>query len=239
VSSIDIFELELRKLDRVAGVGFSGGGEDLTVHLMVPEPDDVPIVGSQAEELARLYLDRTVSVVVLPLGPVPAPPPPPPEVRLRAVEGEGVVAPSGGRVSSGALPGGGATAPTSAPTSRRAALLGVHLAPGGAEIEVHVGRAGEQAIGRGAAGQPAAAAQATIDALGRLGWDIPFQVRSAVRLALGIEGAVVVSLSGPGGGRMGIGQGAFPEEAAAKATLQALNRYVDDVRRIPPAREPR
>jgi hypothetical protein len=85
-------------------------------------------------------------------------------------------------------------------------------------------------VGRAPVGQAAAVVQATVDALERLGWSVPFTVRSAVRLAFGVDGAVAVVLQGAGAERLGLSRAVTPEEATAKATLQALNRYLDDPR---------
>jgi hypothetical protein len=108
--------------------------------------------------------------------------------------------------------------------------LGVQLAGGGKEVEVRLILDGVRSVGRGPAGRPSAVVTATMDALQQLGWPIPFTVRNAVRLAMGVDGAVAVSLSGPGGDRLGISRGSTAGEAAAKATLHALNRYLAETR---------
>ena len=115
----------------------------------------------------------------------------------------------------------------------RVRLLSVNFADDGTVVEVNLGRSGNRSVGRAPAGRPAGVVVATLQALEELGWSIPFTVRNAVRLAMGIDGAIAVSLSGPGGDRLGISRGSTAEEAAAKATLHALNRYLGDTR-LPP-----
>ena len=62
-----------------------------------------------------------------------------------------------------------------------------------------------------------------------------FDVASAVRLSMGRAGAVMVHLVGGAGERLGVATAATPHEAAVKASLQALNRWLDDPSRRLPA----
>jgi hypothetical protein len=112
----------------------------------------------------------------------------------------------------------------------RVALLGVHLVDGGREVEVHLSHEARRTVGRARAGKSVSTALATLEALQDLGLPVPFTVRSAVRLGLGIDGAVVVTLAGPGGDRMGLGRAATTDHATVKATLQALNRFLEEAR---------
>jgi hypothetical protein len=115
-------------------------------------------------------------------------------------------------------------------TRPRVALLGVHVVEGGREVEVHLGHEARRTVGRGRAGKTASTASATLEALQDLGLAVPFTVRSAVRLGLGVDGAVAVILGGPGGDRLGLGRAATADHATVKATLQALNRFLEDPR---------
>jgi hypothetical protein len=112
----------------------------------------------------------------------------------------------------------------------RIRLLDVHVRAddGGApEVEVHLGFEGIRTIGRAKAGDPSAAAVATFEALKRLGASVPFRVEAAALFehVLG-EGVMLVLASDADGERYGVAAGINVEEAAVRATLHALNRYL-------------
>jgi hypothetical protein len=117
----------------------------------------------------------------------------------------------------------GATRPT------RIRLLDVHLVhhEPDVEVEVHLGYEGVQTVGRASGGDPTAAAAATFEALQRLGANVPFRVEAAALFehVLG-EGVMLVLASEQSGQRYGVAAGATVEQAAARATLHALNRYL-------------
>jgi hypothetical protein len=117
-------------------------------------------------------------------------------------------------------------------TRPRVALLGVHVVDGGREVEVHLGHEARRTVGRGRAGRTSSTVLATLEALQDLGWALPFTLRTTVRLGLGVDGAVAVVLGGPGGDRLGLGRAATPDHATVKATLQALNRFLEDPRSL-------
>ena len=113
------------------------------------------------------------------------------------------------------------------------------------EVEVHLAYGGQRTIGRGdIGGGPAAAANATIDALRGLRLTVPFSVKSAASGLNGPTGdAVMVVLASepPGMNRFGVSAGGTASEAAARATLHALNRYLSLPRggqALPPAPAP-
>lgn len=205
--ALDTFEAELRKIPGVVAVGYSGGGEDLSVHLVVPSASDLATVRGHAEGLVRLYLDQPVSFVI---GPTPGPSRAGPDLR-----GSGEALPS----VAAADPRLVSSLPSRAPRVR---LLAVRTTSD--DVEVRLGYGDEEVSGREKAGPPGAPAVATLGALRLLGWPLRFSVRSAVRLAFGVEGAVVVVLSGADGERLGIARADVAEEAIVKATLHALNR---------------
>jgi hypothetical protein len=95
------------------------------------------------------------------------------------------------------------------------------------EVEVHLGFEGVRTIGRGKAGDPSAAALATFEALTRLGASVPFRVEAAALFehVLG-EGVMLVLGSEVEGERYGVAAGANIEQAAVRATLHALNRFL-------------
>jgi hypothetical protein len=95
------------------------------------------------------------------------------------------------------------------------------------EVEVHLGYEGVHTVGRARGGDPTAAAVATFEALQRLGAKVPFQVEAAALFehVLG-EGVMLVLGSEHAGQRYGVAAGASVEQAAVRATLHALNRYL-------------
>ena len=96
------------------------------------------------------------------------------------------------------------------------------------EIEVHLALGERRTIGRRHQDDPAAAAvDATLDALGGMNLDVPFSLRWVGRLGDGSDRAIAVSLRATdGGGRYGVATGDTTAEAAARATLAALNRFL-------------
>ncbi|HEY2427809.1 MAG TPA: hypothetical protein VGI06_02685 [Acidimicrobiales bacterium] len=120
----------------------------------------------------------------------------------------------------------------------RVRLAGVSLVEAGRGVEVTLLHGEGRATGRGASGTPSGAAEATLVALRQLGWSVPFDVGAGVRLAVGATGAVLVHLRGGDGDRLGVSVGETAETAAVKATLQALNRWLDDPARRPMALRP-
>lgn len=210
-ADLDRFELELRKLIAVVAVGFEGGGRDrpvspdemLTVHVLVTDPSVRAEVEQQAVDIGRLHYSRPLQIAVSIDGEEP---------------GEGVSTAT-------------TAASVTAPSRVRVASIGVSGSP--LFVEVGLDHGDSHGVGRGPAGSPAGAALATLAALRELGWSVPFDVESAVRLALGTSGAVLVHLMGKDGERLGVSSGTSAEEAAVKATLQALNRWLDDPNRRP------
>lgn len=95
------------------------------------------------------------------------------------------------------------------------------------EVEVHLGFEGVHTVGRAPGGDPTAAAKATFEALQRLGATVPFEVEAAALFehVLG-EGVMLVLGSEQAGQRYGVAAGPSVEQAAVRATLHALNRYL-------------
>jgi hypothetical protein len=94
--------------------------------------------------------------------------------------------------------------------------------------EVFLGLAGRVGIGRSGSGPLVGAAEATLIALRELGFDVPFFL-VAVNTVSAVRGWPVMvtmrSLSDTGD-RIGIAQSDSECESAARATLDALNRYL-------------
>lgn len=111
--------------------------------------------------------------------------------------------------------------------TERVQLLSVRPADSN-EVEVHLGFGRRRTIGRGVGTSLAGAAEATIAALDGLGARIPFQVKAAAPLGPLLTDVVVVVLRSiePGQERFGVASSTEPEEAVARATLDALNRFL-------------
>jgi len=216
----DAFELQLRKLGGVVAVGFSGSPDERIVHVTIADPDAADRVRGEADELARLYLGRPVWLIVTSTDAAQQP------AAARRTHGRSAALDLD---ESGVEPSDILPTETADTALHRVELTGVRRHDG-RTIEVVLAYGGHRS-GALAEANPAAVASATVQALHDLGLRAPFEVSSAIRLGVGVTGAVVVVLSGAEGERLGMARSPTPEEAAAKATLQALNRYLDDPRR--------
>jgi hypothetical protein len=110
----------------------------------------------------------------------------------------------------------------------RVQLVSVRVERFTQEMEVHLSHRGHHTVGRATAGSPESAVGATLQALTQLGADLPFRVEAAAAPLNGEHQAVIVILDADDdqGTRYGVARGATIEEAAARATLHALNRYL-------------
>ena len=111
----------------------------------------------------------------------------------------------------------------------RVRLLDVGPAADGVpgEVEVHLAYDGMRSIGRAKSGDPAEAALATLDALGRLGAEVPFRVEAAALFEHQVGEGVMLVLNSPSAGQLyGAAAGDSLEKAAVRAALHALNRYL-------------
>jgi hypothetical protein len=112
----------------------------------------------------------------------------------------------------------------------RVKLVAVRIERFSQEMEVHLAHRGVHTVGRGSAGSPTDAVDATMQALVDLGAELPFKVEAAsAPVSNEAEQAVIVILEPEDDGsgtRYGVARGSTIEEAAARATLHALNRYL-------------
>ena len=219
MSPLDELELELRQ---IPGVGFMGAVETpagLVIQLGVEPVVDKDWLVTEARRLAELHVAGSIRIEVTTLGEAE------PEPEFTS---EPVYLPRRGRVQ----------------------LLVVLPWPERQEVEVHLAHEGRRTVGRAPAGGLEQVAIATLHALAALGRPAPFQVRIATRLdqlapieavsggtdvvgvALDIDPAAergeraapeVPSVTP----RFGTSAGRTPEEATARATLHAVNRYLD------------
>ncbi|MFN8036990.1 MAG: hypothetical protein U0V73_13730 [Acidimicrobiia bacterium] len=238
--TLDDLELELRKLPGVRSIGFSDRDDVLLVQVHVVPEHTEPGLALQATRLASRHSERPVAVELVrwrtlhvpapapaaPAAPVPAPEPLP-------LAEEGAPAP----VASAPEPAPAATAAEPAPAAattageRRVRLLAVLTFPDTDELEVHLTLGGKRSIGRAAASRGLlGAVEATLDALDTFEPELGTTASWARTLesAAGEPYLVGVGLQGPDphGQRHGLATGASPIEAAARATLHAVNRLV-------------
>jgi hypothetical protein len=219
LGSLDDLELELRKLPGVRAAGFEERDDVLLVQLHITdkgERTDQPVPVS-ASRIAARHSDRPVAVEV---------------VRWRSTPA--LAAPA---VVPATVP---ATAPSGeeeaeAGASRRARLLAVLAFPDTDELEVHLILEGRRTIGRAAASNGlVGAVEATIDAIRGLG--APFEPRAKWARALDdtadderVVVAVALEHNDDEQLQYGLAAGASPIDAAARSTLDALNRRLGRV----------
>jgi hypothetical protein len=217
LGSLDDLELELRKLPGVRAAGFEERDDMLLVQLHVAdkaERTEVPVPVS-ASRIAARHSDRPVAVEV---------------VRWR-FPGRANEAPALPAVSAVPVPEHGRGDDEAETDARRARLLAVLAFPDTDELEVHLILEGKRTIGRAAASSGlVGAVEATIDAVRGLG--APFEPHARWARALDDAGdddrvVVAVALSDTDEDvqlQYGLAAGASPIDAAARSTLDALNR---------------
>jgi hypothetical protein len=225
VWSIDDLELELRQLPGVHAAGFDESPDVLVVQLHVAddanrsERGDQPVPVS-ASRIAARHSDRPVAVEVVRWRNAPAAPIAPPSVEIT----EPVVAVLSERAEAVVV-----VEPS------RPRLLAVLAFPDTDELEVHLVLDGRRTIGRAAARRGIeGAVEATIEAVRDLGVQSGFAPRPRWARALDEAGyddevVVAVALEGVDDRRSvhyGMAPGASPIDAAARATLDALNRHL-------------
>jgi hypothetical protein len=222
--SIDDLELELRKLPGVRAAGFDELDDMLLVQLHVSEGNETPGRGDRggppvpvsASRIAARHSDRPVAIEVVRwrLAP-PATPALPPATSEEA--------------ETAATAAGDAPEEVVEPT--RARLLAVLAFPDTDELEVHLVLEGKRTIGRASVSKGIeGTVEATIDAVRDLGTDINPRVRWARALDdVGDDDQVVVAVAlddvdERAGSQYGMAAGTSHIDAAARATLDALNR---------------
>lgn len=97
------------------------------------------------------------------------------------------------------------------------------------EVEIHLAWGHQRVSVSAPAGDLTAVVRATLQALGNLGFDLPFDVVATKTLGLEVGGGSLVVLKAHDGGelRRGIAGGRSTEESAVRATLHALNRFLE------------
>jgi hypothetical protein len=241
MNSLDDLELELRKLPGVKAAGFDERDDMLLVQLHVGDTIDRPehpvpmdasrIVARHVDERSAVEIVRwrTVPAATIPAATAPAPPamidltteeatvaPPPPVTPLPEPAPEPQVAVSETR-------------------TRRARLLAVLAFPDTNELEVHLILDGRRTIGRAISSDGLfGAVEATLAAVREIGapfeptplWARAIENADDERVVVAVALGAVVD-DGPI--EYGLAAGASPIDAAARSTLDALNRRLAKV----------
>jgi hypothetical protein len=220
---LDDLELELRKLPGVRAAGFDARDELLIIQLhVVPGASPEVSLPVAATRIAARHADRPVAVEVVrwrdaPPGAVADGSAPATDESSLAVEPEGAT--------------GEAAQPAAEhePTSRMR-LLAVLSFPDTDEVEVHLILDGRRTIGRAPASRGLVGA---IDATMSAVRDFDPALNATPRWARALESTeeaalVAVALDEPEGERVlyGVAPGTTPIDAAARATLDAINRRI-------------
>lgn len=224
---LDDLELELRKLPGVRSTGFDEHDDILVVQLHVGPQRGDPTLGAQATRIAVRHSERPVAVEI---------------VRWRSHSELVAAAATNGSVGTDSVlavadplvSGVEADAPAGPDVTneciegRRARLLAVLSFPDTDEIEVHLLVGDRRTIGRSPASAGiVAAAEATLDAIRQIG--LPITPRTRWVRTLETTGdddgsLVAVAIEGEEKLHFGLAGGASAIDAAARSTLDALNR---------------
>lgn len=219
--NLDDLELELRKLPGVRAAGFTEADDMLLVQVQVTSDSPGPTLSQQAARIAYRHADRPVALEIVrwrtPALPAAAP--------VAAVPPAAVIEP----VAVEAAGDDGAAAPGRLPRVR---LLAVLTFPDTDELEVHLTFEGRRVIGRAAASTAVnGSVKATLDGLDQFAPDLGVSVAWVEEVpGHEVTGGAVVACGLRVGAHtvLGIASGGSRIEAAARATLHALNRSIEN-----------
>lgn len=229
--TLDDLEIELRKLPGVRAAGFTERDDVLLVqlHIGATTESGLPL---QATRIAHRHSERPVAVELVrwrttelasPASPVEAP--------TAATSNETSVdeTVNDGAGSQTPMPGESDGTPVEAASrERRVRLLAVLTFPDTDELEVHLTLSGRRTIGRAEASRGlVGAVEATLDALAAFSPGLALASSWAKSVDLAEDEPYLVACevtTDDGSSRHGIASGASPIEAAARASLHALNR---------------
>ena len=240
MNTLDDLELELRKLPGVKAAGFAKRDDVLLVQLHVGDRVDsvehpVPveasrIVARHIEERAAVEIVRWRTMPAAELAAAPAPP----VIDVETADTAVITQPDVEPEPAAAAVSEPEAAPVEAP-ARRARLLAVLAFPDTNELEVHLILDGRRTIGRAISQDGlVGAVEATLAAVREIG--APFEPTPlwarAVESAQDERVVVAVALGGVVADApidYGMAAGASPIDAAARSTLDALNRRLAQV----------
>lgn len=226
MTNFDDLELELRRLPGVRAAGFTERDDLLLVQVQVTgdrPPANLPV---QATRIAYRHSDKPIALEVVRwrTGEDTA------SSRVRGTQDDDETV---GAAITTAAPGAASTEPERGPdqAEERVRLLAVLTFPDTDELEVHLTYGGRRIIGRATASRGVlGVVEATLDGLREFAPDLhltPVWAREMEGSGPGDGDVHLVSCelhTAEGGRRNGLASGASPIEAAARATLHALNR---------------
>jgi hypothetical protein len=239
MNSLDDLELELRKLPGVKAAGFDERDDVLLVQLHVGDRIDAPEhpVPVEASRIVARHIEERTAVEIVrwrTIASAPAVAPPAPVIDLTTADRAVTTQPDVEAVAEPET----AAEPDVVPTEtavRRARLLAVLAFPDTNELEVHLILDGRRTIGRAVSTDGlVGAVEATLAALREIGAPFeptPLWVR-AIDSGDDERVVVAVALSGVIADApidYGMAAGASPIDAAARSTLDALNRRLAQV----------
>ena len=230
-TNLDDLELELRKLPGVRAAGFSERDDMLIVQVQVAGDEPTATLSQQAARIAYRHADKPVALEIVRWKIVHAPPAPTSVTSGASGAGSAEIVPVAGTPSSS--DGAVASAADAEEVQQRVRLLAVLTFPDTDELEVHLTFGGRRIIGREqASGGVTAAAQATLEGLKSFAPDLETKLSWANEIT-DPEGdgtfVVACSVQLEAGPRLGISSGVSRIEAAARATLQSLNRSLESL----------
>jgi hypothetical protein len=222
-TNLDDLELELRKLPGVRAAGFTERDDMLLVQVQVSGEEPSANLSHQAARIAYRHADKPVALEV---------------VRWRTIEASPT--PVASITATPTSPAADVTAAPPAPAAdhddirhHRVRLLAVLTFPDTDELEVHLTFGGRRIIGRSAASAAIiGASAATVEGLRTFAPKLDGTVEWASELtdqSTESEYVVACSIAIDGATRLGIASGGSRIEAAARATLHALNRTMEQL----------
>jgi hypothetical protein len=232
MNSLDDLELELRKLPGVKAAGFDERDDVLLVQLHVGDRADSPEhpLPIDASRIVARHIDERTAVEIVRWRTLPPAEVAPPVIDIPTDDAAVATHPD---AAAEAAP---EPQPAEAETpARRARLLAVLAFPDTNELEVHLILDGRRTIGRAISTDGlVGAVEATLAAVHEIGAPfapIPLWAR-AIESADDDRVVVAVALAGVVAGApidYGMAAGASPIDAAARSTLDALNRRLAQV----------
>jgi len=227
--NVDDLELELRKLPGVRAAGFTEREDLLVVQVQLAPDAPSASVSHDAARIAYRYADKPVALEI---------------VRWRiaaSVNEPAAIAPNDEPEiprDTLAAPGDEVAEPALGTRNPRVRLLAVLTFPDTDELEVHLTYGGRRVIGRSSASNGVAgAASATLDGLANFTDRLDADLLWAEELAgheVAHASVVACALQVGRSPVLGIAAGSSRIEAAARATLHALNRTLEE--RFQPSR---
>jgi hypothetical protein len=227
----DDLELELRKLPGVRAAGFTEADDMLVVQVQVTSDSPGASLSQQAARIAYRHADRPVALEIVRwrTPAAPATPDAPEPLAPSTAPGPDAATPVSAAAGSDGDELPAAVAATRLPRVR---LLAVLTFPDTDELEVHLTYEGRRVIGRAAASAAiTGAVQATLEGLTEFaaGLDATVVWVEEVKGREGDDAAVIAcGLLVADQSVLGIASGGSLIEAAARATLHALNRSLED-----------